>query len=244
LTLHHQANYLLLKMSAIAQIESPPFRIPEPLPLQNGDALSSREFLRRYEAMSEKVKAELIEGIVYMASPVSRIHSKPDGLVQTWLGNYAAATLGVEHLTNTTVILDADNTEQPDALLRLLPERGGPTTLDEDQYVVGAPELVVQVAVSSASIDMGAKFRAFQRNGVLEYLVWLVAEKQFRWFALEEQRYVPQMPNADGLIWSRTFPGLVLAVEALVKMDAATVLSAQEKGLKSKAHADWLKAHG
>lgn len=40
-------------------------------PLENGDGLSRAEFERRYDAMPELKKAELLEGIVYMAAPVS-----------------------------------------------------------------------------------------------------------------------------------------------------------------------------
>src|SRR6187397_2813809 len=95
-----------------------------PLELENGDRLRSQEFLRRYEAMPEIKRAELIEGIVYMGSPVSAEHGEPDGLIHTWLGTYAASTPGVRLFCNTTVILDADNTPQPDACLCLNPGRG------------------------------------------------------------------------------------------------------------------------
>ena len=47
------------------------------LPLENGDRLSRLEFERRYQAMPELKKAELIEGRVYMASPVRIIHGQP-----------------------------------------------------------------------------------------------------------------------------------------------------------------------
>src|SRR6266542_2484471 len=99
----------------------------EPPALQNGDRLRSREFLRRYEAMPELKKAELIERVVYRGSPVSAEHGEPDGLIHTWLGLYAASTAGVRFFCNTTVILDADNTPQPDACLCLNPGRGGRT---------------------------------------------------------------------------------------------------------------------
>ena len=40
------------------------------LPLENGDRLTRAEFERRYAAMPRLKKAELIEGIVYVPSPV------------------------------------------------------------------------------------------------------------------------------------------------------------------------------
>ena len=125
-----------------------------PLPLESGEFMHSREFLRRYERLPQVKKAELIEGVVYMGSPVSVHHGKPDALIQAWLVTYASRHPETEVCANTTVILDAENTVQPDALLRRLPEHGGLTRVNEDGYLAGPPELIVEVAASSASIDL------------------------------------------------------------------------------------------
>src|SRR3989442_1444092 len=123
-------------MPAAAEQNRKPGRQPlYPPPLQNGDRLNSQEFLRRYEAMPEVKKAELVDGIVYMGSPVSTNHSEADGLVQLWLGFYAASTPGVSHFPNTTVVLGPRNTPQPDACLCLSPDRGGRTRRNEKNYV-------------------------------------------------------------------------------------------------------------
>ena len=212
------------------------------LPLENGDRLTSKEFLRRYEAMPSVKKAELVEGIVYMGSPVSLVHAKRDALIQGWLHNYAAKTPIVEHATNATAILDSENTPQPDAFLRLLEEYGGRTRVNQKNILVGPPELTVEIAASSVSIDLGAKKRAAQRNGVLEYLVWVVAENQFHWFVLVEDEYFEQKPDSKGMLRSQTFPGLVLAVDRLLALDSAGVLAALEKGIKSPAHSAFIKA--
>jgi Uma2 family endonuclease len=212
----------------------------EPPSLQNGDRLRSQEFLRRYEAMPEIKKAELIEGIVYMGSPVSAEHGEPDGLINTWLGTYAAHTPGVRFFCNTTVILDADNTPQPDACLCLQPGRGGRTRISAKKYLVGAPELIVEVAASSASIDLNDKMDAYARNGVSEYLVWRTLEKRFDWFELENENYVAVRPDARGLLRSKTFPGLVLDVRALLAMNAPKVLTMLQRGLASAAHKSFI----
>ena len=196
------------------------------LPLENGECLHSHEFLRRYERMPLVKKAELIEGVVYMGSPVSVHHGKPDAIIQAWLVTYASRHPETEVCANTTVILDAENTVQPDALLRRLPEHGGLTRVTDDGYLAGSPELIVEVASSSASIDLRDKRRAYCRNGVREYLVWLVAEARLEWFCLEEDEYRPQLPDADGLLHSRVFPGLRLPIAPLLAGDTAKVLAA------------------
>jgi len=194
--------------------------------LENGELMHSREFLRRYEGMPQVKKAELIAGVVYMGSPVSVRHAKPDGMIQAWLGTYASRHPDTEVLANATVILDAENTVQPDALLRRLPDRGGLTRVNEEGYLTGPPELIVEVASSSAAIDMRDKRRAYCRNRVQEYLVWLVAEGRLEWFNLEDDEYRPQLPDARGLLHSRAFPGLRLPVGALLAGDTARVLDA------------------
>lgn len=205
-------------------------------PLENGDQLAASEFLRRYEAMPQVKKAELIEGVVYMGSPVRHSHARPDNLVQTWLGVYAAHTPGVDCAANATLHLDADNVVQPDALLRVLPEHGGRCATDEDGYLRGAPELVVEIAASSASIDLRDKLRVYRRCGVAEYLVWRTVEGQFDWRRLVGDEYQLVTPDAQGRITSTSFPGLVLDVAALLAMDARRVLEVVQSGLASEAH--------
>ena len=225
-------------MSAVLTPAAP--RTPRdgrPEPLENGDRLTAPEFMRRYEAMPHVKKAELIEGIVYMPSPIrADVHGGPDNLIQTWLGTYACATPGVEATTNSTVKFDVDNVPQPDALLRVLEQFGGACRLDEKGYLAGPPELVVEIAASSSSIDLHDKLRAYRRNAVKEYLVWRTVEQAFDWFGLAEGDYQPQPPDAKGLCHSVTFPGLVLNVPALLSRNGKAVLATLNAALKSKAH--------
>ena len=219
-----------------ARPEPPPARRPEPL--ESGDQLHAREFLRRYEAMPHVRKAELVEGIVYMPSPVRFTqHAKPDGLIHTWLGTYEAKTPGTEFAPNATVHLDADNVPQPDALLRLRPEAGGRTTVNADGYLAGPPELIVEIAASSVSIDVRDKLRAYRRAGVREYLIWRTLDGQFDWLLLEGDEYRPLQPDAQHLLRSQIFPGLWLDVEALLDLNPAKVLDGLQTGLQSPEHA-------
>src|SRR4051794_2440771 len=82
--------------------------------LENGDRLTRAEFERRYEAMPELKKAELIEGEVYIPSPVRHgRHSHPHTRLVTWLGDYETDTPGVEAGDNGSIRLDLDNEPQP-----------------------------------------------------------------------------------------------------------------------------------
>src|SRR5687767_3807380 len=61
-------------------------------PLNSGDHLSRAEFERRYQAHPEIKKAELIEGVVYLPSPVRHDqHGHPHFNIITWLGLYCAS---------------------------------------------------------------------------------------------------------------------------------------------------------
>ena len=152
---------------------------PEPTPpLEPGDRLTRPEFERRYDAMPHLRKAELIEGVVHMPSPVRyRRHGRPHALLMGWLIHYEAATPGVETADNSTARLDLDNEPQPDAVLLIDPARGGQTRISEDDYIENAPELVAEVASSSVSIDLTTKLHVYRRNGVREYVVWRVLEQ-------------------------------------------------------------------
>lgn len=197
-------------------------------PLENGDRLTRPEFERRYQAMPNLKKAELIEGVVYLASPLRiRSHGEPHGLLITWLGTYKAfqpdIVLGIE----PTVRLDGDNEPQPDAVLFIPGEQA---TIDAEDYIVGAPELIVEVAASSAAIDLHDKKRAYQLNGVKEYIVWRTLDRQLDWFVLEADEYC-RLTDEQGVLRSRVFPGLWLASAALLSGDLVTVLSVLQAGL-------------
>ncbi|NEQ95229.1 MAG: Uma2 family endonuclease [Cyanothece sp. SIO2G6] len=206
-------------------------------PLQSGDCLSRPEFERRYAADQSIRKAELIEGVVYVASPLRHTqHGQPHSRVMTWLGTYQALTPGVDSSDAATVRLDLDNEPQPDALLLIQPEAGGQVRISEDGYIEGAPELVVEIAASSAAIDTGTKKRVYRRNGVLEYVIWQVYENKLEWFALVDGEYQLLSPDTDGIIRSRVFPGLWLDVKALLTDQMAQVLEVVQTGIQSPEH--------
>jgi len=217
-----------------------PIVLPVP-PLENGDRLTRIQFEYRYSAMPHLKKAELIDGIVYMASPL-RItqHGEPHANIMAWLGYYRSGTPGVQQGDNSTVRLDDDNEPQPDALLRI--ETEGNSTISEDGYVEGAPELIVEIAASTVSLDLHKKLAVYQRLGVQEYLVWRVEDEALDWFKLESGNYIPLEPNdKTGLLCSEVFPGLRLDKTALLAGNLARVIEVVQQGFATVEHGDFVQ---
>ncbi|MEC4895416.1 MAG: Uma2 family endonuclease [Oscillatoria sp. PMC 1051.18] len=206
-------------------------------PLENGDRLSRIEFERRYAAMPNLKKAELIEGVVYLPAALRfRSHGQPHGQIMTWLGVYQAFTPKVELGDNPTVRLDLDNAPQPDAVLMI---DGGQTRISSDDYIEGAPELVVEIAASSVAYDLYDKKRAYRRNGIQEYLVWRVYDRELDCFSLEAGEYIKLEPDSDGIMRSQVFPGLWLATSQLLSGEMNEVLAILQRGLNSSEHQEF-----
>lgn len=210
--------------------------LPSLPPLENGDHLTREQFEDRYHAMPHLKKAELIEGVVYMPSPVRLDqHGSPHAALIGWLTVYWANTPGVRVGADSTIRLDLENEPQPDVLLLIEPNSGGQARIDGDGYVEGAPELVAEVAASSAAIDLHTKFRVYRRNNVREYLVWRVLDRAFDWFVLRGDQYDRLEPVA-GVYRSEQFPGLWLDPDALTRFDLAAVFRVLQQGLAGAEH--------
>jgi Uma2 family endonuclease len=208
------------------------------LPLEPGDRLTAEEFERRYDAMPHVKKAELIEGVVFVPSPVHLAHhGRPHGQLVNWLFTYESATPAVLGADNTTIRLDKTNVPQPDALLMIDPARGGQARISDDDYVETAPELVAEVAASSASYDLHTKLEAYRRCGVNEYIVWRVLDGELDWFVLRAGQHERVVAGPDGILRSEVFPGLWLDATALVNDDMSRVLAVLQQGLASQEHA-------
>jgi Uma2 family endonuclease len=215
--------------------------IPTDLPvLETGDKLTLDEFLRRWEAMPHVKKAELIEGIVYMPSPLSTDHGDTGSDVAGWLAVYRAHTPGTRASDNATTVIDEENCPQPDHSLRLLPEADGRTG-QRGRLLSGAPEFVAEISASSASYDLHLKKDLYERQGVDEYLVVLLFEREIRWHRLEDGSYRNVQPDKDGVWRSTAFPGLWLDGKALLAGDLAKVLRVLQRGLDSPEHAEFVE---
>jgi Uma2 family endonuclease len=211
-------------------------------PLESGDHLTRDEFERRYHAMPHLKKAELIERVVYVPSPLRfASHAEPHGKLMVWLGIYQISTPSIRLGDNPTVRLDLDNEPQPDAVLLIDHTADGQSRLDEDGYIEGAPELVVEVAASSTANDLYEKKKVYRRNGVREYIVWQVLDQKLDWFVLREGRYDSLEADELGIIRSEVFPGLWLGVSALLNEDMTGVLATVQEGLNSSEHSAFVK---
>ena len=175
--------------------------------LREGDRMNRAEFERRYDAMPDLKKAELLDGVVYMGSPVSTLrHGMPCVLLVTWLANYWVATPGTVPSDNGSVRIDDKNMPQPDALMMI--QREGHSRLDGDGYVAGGPELVAEVAGGRIDAALRVKKTTYRRAGVREYILWHVKDREVEWFSLSGTRYVKLRAGHDGIHRSLVFPGL------------------------------------
>jgi Uma2 family endonuclease len=212
---------------------------PGVAPLHNGDRLTQSEFHKRYEAYPEDVKFELIQGTVYMASPLRRDHARRHVQLTAILEHYESQTPGVELLDNATTILGEESEPQPDLALRILHEYGGQSRQTHDNYVEGPPELILEIAYSTKSIDLHQKREDYQQAGVREYIVLCVEQPRIFWFRFRPAGRI--RPDDAGILRSRTFPGLWIDEASLLAWDRNRVLTVLRQGLESPQHVAFVR---
>ncbi len=213
--------------------------------LENGDRLTREEFHRRYEAMPENVRAELIKGIVYMASPVrADNHGKPHADIMSFLSYYRLVTNGISLLDNATYVAGHDYEPQPDVVLRIEEKSGGKSWINEAGYLEGSPELIAEISSTSVSYDLHDKLELYEAKGVQEYIVWRVLDEQIDWFGLVNGKYKKMSADKNGIVESKVFPGLTLNVTALLEDDLKQVLATLQEGLASETYKEFAASLG
>jgi Uma2 family endonuclease len=205
-------------------------------PLVAGQHLDQPTFHERYEAMPEGTWAELVGGRVYMPSPVRNEHGDYDELVAYWSVHYRRRTTGIRGGKNSTVILRVFGETQPDGHLRIPQALGGQTRIEQG-YIVGAPELVIEIARSSRSYDLNEKKAEYAQAGVLEYVVVELEPDRLHWFILRDGRFEDLPVEVDGIYRSQVFPGLWLDADALLAEDMDRVVEVLEEGIRTPEHA-------
>ena len=210
-------------------------------PVEVGDHLDQATFHARYEAMSPDFRAELIGGVVFVPSPLRSEHGESHALVMGWLTNYWIATPGTRVRDKATAILGDDSEPQPDAALVIDSESGGQSSISEDGYATGPPELIVEVASSSESIDLHAKRRDYEQAGVSEYVVVVLRQRVVRWFVLQDGTYREVEADVHGMFKSSVFPGLWLDAPALLRLDGRQAMATLQHGIETPEHAAFVQ---
>lgn len=196
-----------------------------------------QEFLERWMQAPELKFAELIDGVVYMPSPVSSPHGVFDNLAQVAFGNFTLLSGICTAQTNATWLMGG-SAPQPDLALFLKPEYGGKMKIAPGELASGIPELIVEVCRSSRSYDLGPKLALYERAGVPEYLAILIEEKRFEWRILMQDRY-QLLHAAEGIFRSHIFSGLWIDELAFWRADGTRLLAVLAEGLKSPEFLDF-----
>lgn len=205
--------------------------------LVDGARMDQKTFHALYLLTPPGFEAELIGGVVYVASPVSRRHSKPHAALVHWLMTYEAATPGVEGLDDGTAVLGDESEPQPDAALLIRPEFGGQSAVEENDCVAGSPELVAEVSDTTAGVDLGAKKVDYLAGGAKEYVVVDVGRRAVHWFARRRGKWADLPAGVDGYFRSATFPGLWLDPAAVLDHRLQQLTAALVVGLATPEHA-------
>ena len=174
-----------------------------------------------------------------MVYPAYEDHGLGDSKTIGWLFHYWRFPPGIRAVNNVSTILRDDCEIQPDSQLRIVKEYGGRARV-EGGYIVGTPELVVEVGRSSRRLDLGGKKADYERAGVLEYLFQGAGPGDVHWFRLREGRYVEIEPDTGGVLCSELFPGIGLNPKALFEDDLNGLIDTLDRGLASPEHADFV----
>jgi len=172
------------------------------------ERMTSEEFFRY---APEDQKAELIDAVMIMHSPPLVIHERLFRFLFTLLSTYVDNhDLGEVLGSRTPVKLEVDQTYEPDILF-VSKERA---SIVQDKGIFGAPDLVIEIlSAGTVHYDRGPKFRAYERAGVRE--LWLIdpygpAGTEF--YHLQDTRFVPVMPDGEGILRSIAMPGFWIDV--------------------------------
>jgi Uma2 family endonuclease len=194
--------------------------------LHNGDRMSRDEFLWRWEQIPEIKRAELIDGMVYLSSPLSERHSDYEQLLNRWLSHYESEVPGLKILPNATWLL-GDSSPQPD--LALIRQAG--TSRSSGKFREGPPELVVEICYSSLAYDLGPKLELYRRARVQEYLTILLEDKKAQWRSLNSDGRYQVLKPSSGFLKSLVFSGFWLDPGALFPPDRKRLLAGVDAGL-------------
>ena len=176
---------------------------------QERDLLTAGEFL---EWLEPGTCADLIDGEVFMHSPVSVPHADLlnflDGVLRLYIDR---GRLGFLYREVVAVRLDPRNVFQPDLAFYRAERRSA----FRRNHIEGAPDLVVEVlSPRTANRDTGLKFAAYERHGVIEYWVLDPQRLAHRFYRRDGGELVEYAAGAEK-IESRAVPGFFVLREWL-----------------------------
>ena len=192
--------------------------------------------------MPEDTRAELIGEIVRLGARRTAAQGETSAEALAWLGCYEAATPGVQGLGRVTILLSNYSELEPNACLLLPPSCGG-RTWEEDGYLAGPPEFVVDVAGHDEGYYLNEKCHDYEQAQVREYVVAIVGQNpRVVWFHHTGRGFEELSVSACGEFRSQVFPGLWLDPVALLQLDTGGVQAALERGLASPKQAEFVQS--
>jgi Uma2 family endonuclease len=155
---------------------------------------------------------EIVNGVLYMTPSPSIAHQEAAFEIASYLrAHVKSAGLGRVFMSPVDVELAADVVVQPDVIVLLNKSLGKITTT----RIIGAPELVVEVASPSTSgYDRREKQDAYARAGVLEYWVVNTDARTVEVLVLEAGVYHSlAVFQGTAILPSQVLPGFAARVE-------------------------------
>jgi Uma2 family endonuclease len=179
------------------------------LPDRPSSLLTLEQFKR---LVKDGMKADLINGVMIVATPASYTHERLFGFLMRLVGDYAEAKdLGVILGSRSLVEVGPREGYEPD-LCFVAQDR---LDIINETSITGPPDLVVEIiSPSTRQSDAYAKKEGYARLGVPEY--WLIDpdNRAVAFYRLTESGYV-EGPVEDGVYHSLAVPGLWLRLDWL-----------------------------
>ena len=168
-----------------------------------------------YARIPDGQKADLIDGVIYVASPDTRRNDVRASLLQTVLTVYAE-TKDLGETTGTRYAYRLSDTRAPEPDLAFVGRERVAHVLT-DREGVGPPDVAVEiVSRDSRHRDYHDKFQLYQEAGVQEY--WIIDPIQLRcsFYRLRQGEYGPVALEDGHLFRSEAVPGFWLDVHWLL----------------------------
>jgi len=183
-----------------------------PSPLSpDSDLVTVEEF---YCLVPDGQKADLIDGVIYMASPDTRRSDRLGGFIKFLMQGYAAVQgLGEVYGSRFAFELSQFRAPEPDAAF-VRTER---LHLVSERRMVGGPDIAVEiVSRESRQRDYGEKKQLYADAGVSEYWIIDPLQRRVEFHRLHAGRYEPVPLEQNRIFRSAMLEGFWLDVEWLL----------------------------